>query len=498
MQMREISSRLWMQLKRRGTKSHSRGNSHGILGPFVDKEELELAKWLIKNIGHNQAEAFLKLPIINRVKPLFNNKWTFLESIDRLPITAGWNIKHIPVTSDILDENGKLRMETAELWFWDLVECMKELIGNPSFKDVMDYAPKRLASAGWWWKIQLHLPKGSTCAPIILSSDKTRLSQQRGDKTAWLVYLTIGNIVKDTRRKASSHTTILLGYLPTPKLDCFSNTACSVAKYCLFHYCMGLIMESLADVGTNGIHMTCTDRFVCHVHPILAAYVTDYPEQRLAACCMENRCPECKVLPTECAQIQEDTRPAPGPPFWAGLPHTDIFEAFTLDILHQLHNGIFKDHLVSWCTTVIGESEMDTRFKSMPSHPDWTGSEHKEMEKLFAGLMAGHAEPTDIFIEFEVCSQGHFNIPKIHWMEHYTPKIRLFSSTDGFNMEVPEWLHIDYTKAGYRVSNKKVYITQMTLWLQRQEAIDRFTAYFAWCKDTKAPTISVYKWFKWL
>ncbi|KAF8207692.1 hypothetical protein K438DRAFT_1755126 [Mycena galopus ATCC 62051] len=513
-----------------------------VLGPFADEEEWELAKWLIKNVDHNQADVFLKLPIIgDRVKPSFDNKRTLLNAIDRLPIGADWKVKHIPVTGDITDESGQVMTETAELWFRDPVECVKELIGNPSFKDVKrqfvdaegaEQLINEMSSASWWWKMQMRLLIGSTCVPIILSSDKTRLSQQRGDKTAWPVYLTIGNIWKDTRRKASSHATILLGYLPTPKFDCFTDATRSVAKYRLFHYCMGLIMESLADAGTNG-----------------------------------NRCPECKVLPKErgdhCPHEKRDMDETldyinrysaerkdpqfkqqfkktlglrPVAPFWAGLPHTDIFEAFTPDILHQLHKGVFKDHLVSWCTAVVGEKEMDARFKSMPSHPDvqhfkhgistvsqWTGGEHKKMEKIFPGLMAGHAEPAviktatavvdfihlssfechtttslavmdtaldvfhennNIFLELEARGQGHFNIPKIHSMEHYTPGIRLFGSAAGFNTEAPERLHIDYAKEGYRASNKKDYISQMTTWLQRQEAVDRFTAYLVWCKGT--------------
>jgi hypothetical protein len=36
-----------------------------VLGPFESDDEWELAKWLIKNVGHNQMEAFLKLPIVS-------------------------------------------------------------------------------------------------------------------------------------------------------------------------------------------------------------------------------------------------------------------------------------------------------------------------------------------------------------------------------------------------------------------------------------------------
>lgn len=41
-----------------------------ILGPFRDDGEWELAKWLIKNVGHTQADIFLKLPIVSLCPPL--------------------------------------------------------------------------------------------------------------------------------------------------------------------------------------------------------------------------------------------------------------------------------------------------------------------------------------------------------------------------------------------------------------------------------------------
>lgn len=65
------------------------------------------------------------------------------------------------------------------------------------------------------------LPQGATVIPIILSSDATQLTNFSGGKSAWPVYVTIGNIPKSILAKVNSYSTLLLAYLPVAKLHCF-------------------------------------------------------------------------------------------------------------------------------------------------------------------------------------------------------------------------------------------------------------------------------------
>jgi Plavaka transposase len=108
--------------------------------------------------------------------------------------------------------------------------------------------------------------------------------------------MTIGNLLKDIRRKPSRHGQILIGYLPTSHLESFSSNASQCRALAnLFYKCIAKILEPLQIAGVEGIHMQ-SGNGACHrTHPIFAIFVGDYPEQLLVTCCKNFQCPKCVV-----------------------------------------------------------------------------------------------------------------------------------------------------------------------------------------------------------
>ena len=82
----------------------------------------------------------------------------------------------------------------------------------------------------------------------------------------------------------------------------------------------------------------------------------------------------------------------------------------------------------------------------------------------------------------------HFNIPKLHSLLHYVDCIHSLGSADGYNTESPERLHIDFEKEAYCASNKRDYLEQMAIWLQRHEAMWLRDSYLIWV-DKRLPSM---------
>jgi len=246
---------------------------------------------------------------------------------------------------------------------------------------------------------------------------------------AYPVYLTIGNIPKDICQKPSHHAQILVGYIPTTKLDGMENkTGCRCTLANLFHSCMQKVLGPIGSVSKTGLEMMSGDGIWHRCHPIFAIFVGDYPKQALVTCTFNGQCPKCLVpcdqlgeydsfpLHTQSSMIgiyrladgdmrqfhqtccEAGVKPVVNP-FWASLPLGDIFVSITPDILHQMLQGMVK-HLIQWLIGIFGPSVIDVRCKSIPPNHKIlifskgitilscvTGKEHKKICGFLLGLI---------------------------------------------------------------------------------------------------------------
>ena len=283
-------------------------------------------------------------------------------------------------------------------------------------------------------------------APVIIATDKTQLTQFSGSKSAYPVYLTLGNIPRAIRRKPSQQACVLIGYLSVEKIlgSKLTKNDKSSRIQRLFHDSMRTILGPLKEVGRTGMEVTGGDGKVRMVYPILACYVADYPEQCLVTCSKYGTCPKCRCPADELGikapgerRTQASTMKvineakassrnlhqfhslcqAQGVsgnvqhPFWEGFPYTDIHLSITPDILHQLYQGVFK-HMIAWCEDLMRPSELDARLRTLPPcfgvrhfQNGWSalsqvsGRERKDMARVLLGCLVGKV-PRRVLLAF--------------------------------------------------------------------------------------------------
>ncbi|KAG8793960.1 hypothetical protein FRC12_001019 [Ceratobasidium sp. 428] len=336
---------------------------------------------------------------------------------------------------------------------------------------------------------------------------------------------------------------VILGYLPIPELSSEPDPGQQIQRaWETFHACMKAMLQLLKQASKNGIEIVCGDGGVRRCYPILASYIANHPERCLVACTVW-----CLVCEEESENMGDLGAPAPLQlkqktlraledyeagkkstvthlglrpvwPFWNDLSNVNLARSLTPDLLHQLHKGIFLDHLLPWCRDMMGTEEMDRRFKSMTRYKglrhftngissvsQWTGREAREIAKVFLAVIEGKltskaieaaqcvldfmylahsslltdlelAEMDALLAQFHRLKhvfartkdrkQRNFNlIWKLHMLRHYTYMIRQFGTPDGFNTEAPERLHINLAKDLYRASNKVNPMEQMATYV---------------------------------
>ncbi|KAJ7833407.1 hypothetical protein B0H13DRAFT_2370459 [Mycena leptocephala] len=486
--------------------------------PLTSKMDWEVAKWAkLRGAGSTAFSDLLNIEGIHESLNLsYGNSVQLNQIIDqKLPGRPKF------VRSEVI-VNG----EAFHLYSHDILECRHYID-----KDQTIRMYHNMHTGKWWWSTQAAVEEGhpgATIISIIISSDKTQLTVF-GNKTAYPVYMTVGNIPKEIRRKPSRRGYVLLGYLPTSKMKNIKNKSARRRILAnVFHACMMFILAPLKVPGVYGMPVTSGDGVTCRGHPIYATFVGDYPEQCLVCGTKTGECCTCEVPQDKLGEETKfplrnlenilaalDTLDE-GPaiytkacaeagikpiyrPFWEGLPYTNIVCSISPDILHQLYQGIIK-HLISWIKAVCGEAEIDVRCRRLPPNHNIrlfmngisdlnrvTGKEHDQISRFILGIIIDIQFPNNL-PSSGLIGRSDFNLPKLYNCSHYPTYIKLFGTTDNYNTEYTERLHIDLAKDAYRSTNFKDEFPQMTLWLERKEKIFRHEKYIQWRLDGCRPS----------
>ncbi|QRV89199.1 hypothetical protein RhiJN_17217 [Ceratobasidium sp. AG-Ba] len=369
----------------------------------------------------------------------WNDLNEFEQEVNRLPHGPRWCRETIMVTGDEYDE-------ILDLWKRDIIEMVRFLLADPRFIPHTRFAPEQhydsramenrvydeMWSGQWWWQMQNILGQYATVVPIIISTDKTKLTVFSGNQKAWPVYLTIGNISKDIRRCPSERATLLIGYIPVSNLDNISNE----------------------QERRKVLHQLDRGVFGDHVLKWTTALLT--PEE------MDRR-----------------TR---GMPRFQDLRH---FSHGTSVI--SLWTGKEAKALARTILAIVAGYTDPRLVRAVKSVVDFMARAHKH-EITDADL----AEMKRDLLEFER-SKGVFvdsekkgllnhedrfhGIAKTHSLTHYPYLICQLGAPEGFSTEMTERLHIEFVKKPWATTNHVNALQQMIAHLQNREAWALLRAY---------------------
>ncbi|KAG0699126.1 hypothetical protein DFH29DRAFT_983647 [Suillus ampliporus] len=323
-------------------------------------------------------------------------------------------------------------------------ESHNNMLGNSDYAMEMDYQPyhefltdgnecqwQDFMSGDWAWnqadKISNDLDtNGLTFVPVILGSDKMTVSVATGANNYYPLYVPIRNVCNNIRR-AHHDAVAIFGFLAMPKTTKEYASCPNYRKYHqqLFHSFISNILNNLRPGMTKPEIVCFSDGHYRCIICGLGPYIAYYEEQVLLACIVRSWCSRCmshhKDLDSELLYRNHDYTEAhveevSSTDLWDkygiinDLVITDIHKLIVLDLLHQLIEGTFKDHLVEWVgkylhhvrqsrIAVVASFSGLQCFLQGQGFKQWTTDDSKALMKVYLPAIEGHI-PTDVMHTF--------------------------------------------------------------------------------------------------
>jgi hypothetical protein len=254
------------------------------------------------------------------------------------------------------------------------------------------YLRRRLCNCSRY--LQDALPNGTTLLGVILSSNKTHITQV-GNHQAHPLLISLANISADVRRKGSTNSYLLLALLPVPKFTYPNKRLHGVLADRLLHQVISTVVKPLKKASELGRMMSDPLGNLKHGFTPLIAYITVTPEQCVITCVTSNTS---AVFMAVSAQFGDPIRCTPhtpsktrrqlilvkrktrllnlssyfqacrkqqlngvSSPFWLNWPLAELSSFITPEALHQFFK-FFWDHVRKWCSRMLEADELDFWF----------------------------------------------------------------------------------------------------------------------------------------
>ncbi|KAG2110896.1 uncharacterized protein F5147DRAFT_772164 [Suillus discolor] len=407
--------------------------------PFAGKQDWEMAAFLLwSDLSMADIDEFLKLEFNRKLLLSFHSSRELRGCAEMLPSPPQW--KHQIVPTEFLTT------KTLQIFYQDPIECLQSLLSHPMLADSFDFIPCKVyaeaehavhvyygfMTGDHAWELQEDLPDGMTLLGVVLSSDKTKVSNLAGNCYAHPLLITLANIDPDVHAKGS-----LLLYFLLQSLSIGLNTCMQAAH-------LGIMMSDPAG-------------FSRYCFTPLVAYVANTPEELVIACITMNASPvtmatctnfgdpDCHplrkssstlaniqkvvafVLPSDLVAFFEECKQyhlnGIQWPFWMDWVTADPSSFLTSESLHHFHK-MFFDHDCAWCIDVVSAKEIDFRFsllqmctryhtfkEGISNLKQTLGQDHRNIQHYIVGVIAG-AAPTQFItaiqtlLEFRYLAQA--------------------------------------------------------------------------------------------
>ncbi|KAL4065736.1 hypothetical protein V8B97DRAFT_2025637 [Scleroderma yunnanense] len=310
--------------------------------PFTNLGDGEIANFLLTSqLSMRAIDQWLSFPLMSSYPISFSTIKELHSHAEILPSGLHWNA-HVIATTHLM-------RSPVTLYYQDLLDCMESLFNCPLFMGKMDYSPYQLYSGSknclhvcmvfmeWMssdgtWELQVSLlsqipEDGTLCSMIILSSDKTHITNICDGKVAHPLLVSLANIHMDLRNKGLSH--VFLAHL--------------------FHQCLGIILEPLKCAAHLGQMMSDPVGNLHYCFRPLVSYIVDISKACILALVtmamyMEFGDPDCHA------------------------PHTAVVTLTQLNSIQCESNNVeeyfaacrpISDHDLQWCKHTLGAQELD-------------------------------------------------------------------------------------------------------------------------------------------